>query len=260
MGDLFDFFDEDSLFYIVEDNMDDATDLDGPDAKIPAALKQASDADLSNNDPGASSSSSNTTSNNKNNNDNKPDDRGSNKSNNTSGNQNDNNTDDEEDDYNDTTNDDQDHSNDSQDYGDDDNSSDDNDSESEDPDPNQKLRELEDSLFNQLSPQQKKVKIKELKELYDIAYQKCANLIDLLNSSDKAQNQVKICDFVINSLTDLQKCIREYLINIFDSKTYIQNMVEFNKYLSVLNTVSNVIAELNGDSNNDKKTKSSSRK
>ena len=268
-----DFFKEDifcehslSLFSIHEDNndqddlsMDDPGASDNTQQQKSAPKPQAGNADDNNND----------STKNDNNQDNNQDNQNDNDNNNNDTNQNDN--DDQDDDSmnmgdDDTSSDDTSSDDQSDDSSGDDDTTDD--SETDDgmggddtPDPNQKLKDLEASIFNQLTPQQKGAKTKELKNLYDIAYQKCANLIDLINSSEKAQKQIKVCDFVVNSLTDLQKCIKDYLVNIFDSKTYMENMIEFNKYLTALNTVSNVIAELNGDDEKtNKKSKSTSTK
>lgn len=266
MSDLFNFFDEDVDLYLTEDNMDDGPGSNNTNTNTNNT--DASDADLAKDDPGASPDPD---SNDNNNNNDQNKDSNTDSDNNdasTDNNNDDNSTDDDSGSDNNTdgedgdgmSGDDDGDGSDDQGFGGEDDSMGGNGMESEEPDPNQKMKDLEDSIFNQLSAQQKKAKIKELKELFDIAYQKCASLIDLLNSSEKAQSQVKVCDFVVNSLTDLQKCIRDYLINIFDSKAYIQNMIEFNKYLSVLNTVSNVISELNGETDGNKKSKSSTRK
>ena len=53
---------------------------------------------------------------------------------------------------------------------------------------------------------------------------------------------------MLNSLEDLQKYIKDYLLNIFDSKTYIKDMTELQKYIAVLDTVNNVFEEIQKES------------
>lgn len=115
-------------------------------------------------------------------------------------------------------------------------------------DPNTKLKDLEKSIFDQLSPEQQQIKTKELKNLYDITYQKCQIIIDMISDSEKDPSKAKVYDYVLNSLVDLQKYIKDYLSNIFDSKTYIENMTELQKYLAVLDTVNNVFEEIQKES------------
>lgn len=141
--------------------------------------------------------------------------------------------------------------------GTDDNASDDSsdqpDTSSSTDDPKTKLKELEASIFDQLPEAQKVAKIKELKTLYTNVHAKCGELISSISDMPKDPNKVKVYDYVINSLTDLQKYITDYLSNIFDSKSYIENLTEFQKYLTILDTINNVFSELNLDLNKDAK-------
>ena len=115
------------------------------------------------------------------------------------------------------------------------------------------MKSLEDSIFNQLSPEQQKSKIKELKNLYDDVYDRCQTVINMVASSEKDPQHAKVYDYVVNSLVDLQKYIRDYLSSIFDSKTYIENMTELQKYLAILDTVSNVFKEIKNSIKDDDK-------
>ena len=98
------------------------------------------------------------------------------------------------------------------------------DDENGDPtDPSQKLKEIEKSIFDQLTPEQQKTKTAELKNLYTETYEKCQSIIDIVSGIEKAPNQARVYDYIVKNLVDLQKYIRDYLENLFDSKTYIEN-------------------------------------
>ena len=126
------------------------------------------------------------------------------------------------------------------------------DDETEDPtDPSQKLKEIEKSIFDQLTPEQQKTKTAELKNLYTETYEKCQSIIDIVSGIEKAPNQARVYDYIVKNLVDLQKYIRDYLENLFDSKTYIENMTELQKYLAILDTINNVFAEMQKKSESD---------
>ena len=127
----------------------------------------------------------------------------------------------------------------------------DNDTVGED-DPSAKLKELEKSIFDQLSPELQQAKTIELKKLYTITYEKCQSIIDTLGTIEKEPSKVKVYDYILNSLLDLQKYITDYLANIFDSKTYIENMTELQKYLAILDTVNGVFEEMSKSVPDDK--------
>lgn len=128
---------------------------------------------------------------------------------------------------------------------------DDQDESTDDSDPSAKLKSLERSIFDQLSPELQQSKTAELKKLYNDTYDKCQSIIDIISTADKQPDQVKIYDYILNSLIDLQKYIKDYLTNIFDSKTYIENMTELQKYLAILDTVNGVFEDMSKTSTGD---------
>ena len=111
-------------------------------------------------------------------------------------------------------------------------------------DPSSKLKDIEKSIFDQLTPEQQAAKTKELKSLYTDTYNKCQTIVDMVSTAEKEPSQAKVYDYIINNLVDLQKYIRDYLDDIFDSKTYIENMTELQKYLAILDTINNVFEEI----------------
>ena len=118
-------------------------------------------------------------------------------------------------------------------------------------DPSAKLKELEKSIFDQLSDEMKAAKTTELKKLYTDTYDKCQSIIDTISGAEKQPNQVKVYDYILNNLLDLQRYIKDYLSNIFDSKTYIENMTELQKYLAILDTVNGVFEDMSKETNDD---------
>ena len=118
-------------------------------------------------------------------------------------------------------------------------------------DPSTKLKELEKSIFDQLSDEMKAAKTTELKKLYTDTYDKCQSIIDTISGAEKQPNQVKVYDYILNNLLDLQRYIKDYLSNIFDSKTYIENMTELQKYLAILDTVNGVFEDMSKETNDD---------
>lgn len=111
-------------------------------------------------------------------------------------------------------------------------------------DPSAKLKELEKSIFDQLPQEMQQAKSTELKKLYNDTYDKCQSIIDIISTAEKQPNQVKVYDYILNNLLDLQRYIKDYLTNIYDSKTYIENMTELQKYLAILDTVNGVFEDM----------------
>lgn len=106
------------------------------------------------------------------------------------------------------------------------------------------LKAKDGKLFEDLEPAEQELKLKELKEQYINLYQTCDSIIDKINSLSKDYEEINDqLKRVVNILFTTKKMIADYLLHIFDSKSYIENDVQYNNYLSILNSVKNIIKE-----------------
>lgn len=107
-------------------------------------------------------------------------------------------------------------------------------------------KELDRELFDSLSDSEKERKISTLKELYKDLYGKCSILIEKFNQLTENNND----DFkpaikrILTILYDLKEFISYYLLNVYDKTSYIENDVNFNRYLSILNGIKLTVKEL----------------
>ena len=111
-------------------------------------------------------------------------------------------------------------------------------------DPRAKLNALEKSIFDQLSPDQQKAKTSELKGLFQLAFDNCQKIIDTISSTESNPNTVKVLDYIVSRLTDLKGYITDYLKDVFDTRGYLENMTEFQKYLAVFDTIKNTFDDI----------------
>lgn len=141
-------------------------------------------------------------------------------------------------------------------FGDDSNSDDNNDdnssgggsgysSDSDEPEVSaDSLKAKDGQLFEDLEPAEQEAKLKELKEQYLNLYQVCDGVIDKINSLSRDYEEInEQLKKVTNVLFTTKKMIADYLLHIFDSKSYIENDIQYNNYLSILNSVKNIIKE-----------------
>ena len=111
-------------------------------------------------------------------------------------------------------------------------------------DPDQDLKDAENDIFNGLSDQDKVIKINELKDLYQDLYNRIITLYDKVNDIPKDDELIKVYNFIIDNLSDLKQFVYDYLTNTFDNKTYLENMVNYKKYLSTLNVINGILEEI----------------
>ena len=107
------------------------------------------------------------------------------------------------------------------------------------------LKAKDAQLFETLSPQEQKLKLQLLKKQFLDMYSNCDSIIDSINNIsgeiDELTSQLKK---VMCILFDLKQMINDYVTSLFDSKSYIENDIMYNYYLSVLNSVKNITTEV----------------
>lgn len=107
-------------------------------------------------------------------------------------------------------------------------------------------KELDRELFDSLSESEKKRKIETLKKLYMELYSKCNVLIDKFNqiNDDDNDNFNPVIKRILTVLYDMKEYVSYYVLNVYDSNSYIENDINFNRYISVLNGIKLITEEL----------------
>lgn len=113
------------------------------------------------------------------------------------------------------------------------------------------LRDVQQKLFDQLTPEQQQIKVDELKKNYADLYSRCANILKIITDSNPGDdNTVKVFDYVQKTMNDLQTHIYYYIANTFDTKTYIENDIQFKQFITILHTIKKILDEINGSGSN----------
>lgn len=101
-------------------------------------------------------------------------------------------------------------------------------------------------LYDSLSPQEQKERNIKQKKLFFELYSNCDYVIDKLNNisdADLEEYGVQIRK-TLSMLFDLKQMVSDYATKLYDSKSYIENDIMFNRYLSILNTVKNITSDI----------------
>ena len=101
-------------------------------------------------------------------------------------------------------------------------------------------------LYDSLSPQEQKERNIKQKKLFFDLYSNCDYVIDKLNNisdADLEEYGVQVRK-TLSMLFDLKQMVSDYATKLYDSKSYIENDIMFNRYLSILNTVKNITSDI----------------
>lgn len=126
----------------------------------------------------------------------------------------------------------------------DDSSGGDMDTSTDENDPHEKLKELEAEIFDQLSEEEKEMKRNELKKLYVLLIEKAESIFNLTQEITKTDDTVKLIDYVLNTLMDLKTYLGDYVSDVYDNRTYLQNNVNFQKFLAIFDSIHAIFQEI----------------
>ena len=106
------------------------------------------------------------------------------------------------------------------------------------------LKAKDGDMFDSLEPAEQELKLKQLKTEYMNMYQVCDDIINRVNSLSlefaEAEEELKR---IVDSLFTTKKMISDYLLHIFDSKSYIENQIRYTEYLSIVNSIKNIMKD-----------------
>ena len=104
------------------------------------------------------------------------------------------------------------------------------------------IAQIEKDLFEKLTPEQKEIKIKTLKQNYVDLYNKCDEILEMINNSNPSgEEESQLFDFIQKTIVELQDNCHDYLTYTFDTKGYLDNDAQFKQYLTILNSIKKIL-------------------
>lgn len=104
--------------------------------------------------------------------------------------------------------------------------------------------EANTDIFNSLSKEEQEIKIKELKRLFNNLYTSCSDMLEKINTIDAETDNMDTIARISSIMYHLKIYIADYITKKFAYCSYIENDIAFNRFLAIINSVSNVINEL----------------
>lgn len=117
------------------------------------------------------------------------------------------------------------------------------------------IKAKEKEIFASLSPAEQRVKNKQLKNRFKDLYDNCSNIIEKINEiGGDIQSVSPQLKRTISILFEIKSNIYDYLMDLYDANGYFENEIVYNKYLVMLNSVKNILVEIDKAYDPDKDT------
>lgn len=92
-------------------------------------------------------------------------------------------------------------------------------------------------IFSSLTAEEQAVKLKELKGMYNELYQSIIDVNERINNFDVNERNLDIINRTSAVLDELARFINDYITNMFALKSFIENDIAFNRFLSIFNSI-----------------------
>ena len=102
----------------------------------------------------------------------------------------------------------------------------------------------EQKLFADLKPEQMDIKIKELKTQFRNLHIAVEHTIDKINKVSPTTYDAEMLDVIIRKLIFLRRLIRDSVSETFQTRTYIENKQEFQRFTNIFNNIGYLLDEI----------------
>lgn len=118
-------------------------------------------------------------------------------------------------------------------------------SDSGDGQPVDDLKKREEKLLSNLTPEQLDIKHRELKNNFLNMYDIVNNAIERISDISVNEESISTVEYVSNQLSNLKDMVVDYLNTTYKTKSYIENYINYNRFIAVLNGINKLIEEMN---------------
>ena len=110
--------------------------------------------------------------------------------------------------------------------------------------PEDDLHAAEQDVFRDFTPEQLKLRDRELKKRFQELNSIIIETIEKINKVTKTTYDANMLDFIIRKLIDLKEISRDSLVDGFKTRTYTQNRMELEKIATEFNLITNMVEEI----------------
>lgn len=107
------------------------------------------------------------------------------------------------------------------------------------------IKQKEEEIYSNLTPEQLDIKHKELKnqflEMYDIV----VAIIERIGETSTSEENIGTVQYISTNLTNLKDMLTDYMNSVYKTKSYMENSINYNRFLAVLNGINKIIEEMN---------------
>ena len=114
--------------------------------------------------------------------------------------------------------------------------------------PVDELKQQEEEMYG-LSTDKLELRHRELKKQYLNMYDIVVNIIDRIGSISVQEEDIGAIEYVSETLSNFRSMLTDYIDKVYSLNSYIENTVNYNRFLAVLHGINKILEELDKKQN-----------
>lgn len=106
------------------------------------------------------------------------------------------------------------------------------------------VQNIDNQIFSDLSSAELAARDVRLRKAFFRVYDVCDIVIDKITRLDKNDDIIQIGDYISRKLDGLKEMISDYLNDIYDSKSYVENFIYYKQCTAILEAISVLLKEI----------------
>lgn len=105
------------------------------------------------------------------------------------------------------------------------------------------LKQQEEEMYG-LSTEKLEIRHKELKKQYLELYDTTVSILDRIGSASVQEEDIGVIEYVSSTLSNFRTMITDYIDKVYPLNSYIENSVNYNRFLAVLQGINKILEDL----------------
>ncbi len=111
--------------------------------------------------------------------------------------------------------------------------------------PVDELKQTEEEIYSDLTPEQLDIKHKDLKTNYLTMYDTIVGIIERLGDVTSSEDNVPVIEYITSECTRLKDMITDYVNSVYQTRSHTENLINYNRFLAVLAGINKILEEMN---------------
>lgn len=106
------------------------------------------------------------------------------------------------------------------------------------------IKAKEEEIYSSLTPEQLDVKHKELKNRFLDMFDSISELSERIGNISADEENIHTLEYITNKLIAMKDMVCDYVNDIYQTKSYTENSINYNKFLATLNGINKLLEQI----------------